>query len=94
MAIAANKFNARVTFLPNVSTYPLIRHKCAYALRVSGIAGRSPDVAGQQAPSSSEARPRKRKAKIETTAERIATITVTVRPARENHQAFLSLVEI
>jgi len=41
----------------------------------------------------SEARPRKRKAKIETTAERIATITVTVRPT-ENRQAFFSLVEI
>src|SRR5262245_24583925 len=39
----------------------------------------------------SEARPRKRKAKIETRAERIATMEVTVRPARENHQPFSDL---
>jgi hypothetical protein len=34
---------------------------------------------------------RKRKAKIETTAKRIAIITVTVRPSRENHQPFSAL---
>jgi hypothetical protein len=31
------------------------------------------------------------KAKIDTTAERIASMTVTVRPARENHQALSAL---
>ncbi len=41
--------------------------------------------------SSSEARLRNRKAKIETTAERIATMTGTVRPAHENHQPFSAL---
>jgi hypothetical protein len=41
--------------------------------------------------SSSAARLQKRKAKIDTTAERIATMTVTVRPARENHQPLTAL---
>ena len=41
--------------------------------------------------SSSEAGLRNRKAKIETTAERIATMTGTVRPAHENHQPFSAL---
>ena len=39
------------------------------------------------------ARLRKRKTKIDKTAKRIASMTVTVRPARENHQP-LSPVEI
>jgi site-specific recombinase XerC len=41
--------------------------------------------------SSSAARLRKRKVKIEKTAERIATITVTVRPVQENHQPLSAL---
>jgi hypothetical protein len=37
------------------------------------------------------ARLRKRKTKIDTTARRIVTMTVTVRPARENHQPLSAL---
>src|SRR5262245_39953682 len=43
---------------------------------------------------SSEARSRKRKAKIETRAERIAAMTVTVRRPAKITSLFLSLVEI
>ena len=41
--------------------------------------------------SSSAARLRKRKTKIDTTAKRIVTMTVTVRPARQNHQPLSAL---
>jgi len=41
--------------------------------------------------SSSAARLRKRKTKIDKTAKRIGTMTVTVRPLRENHQPFSAL---
>jgi hypothetical protein len=54
----------------------------AEADRDVAAAGRSPDVA---------ARLRKRKAKIDTAAERIANMTVTVGPACRNLQPFSSL---
>ena len=58
-----------------------------------GVVGaeRPTDVEERQDLSSSAARLRTRKTKIDTTAKRIVSMTVTVRPARENHQPLSAL---
>ena len=63
----------------------------AEADRDAAAAERSPDIAGAISSSSSEAGLRTRNSKIETRAQRIVTMTVTVWPARENLQSLSAL---